>query len=100
MIRGDVQALADLGPLPSSDASEEEIARHEEALGNITKPLSQDEACMLLRSLGPDDCFGLAWTLMHLIESAPSPPVTQDPGPESNEWLRRLWQRQRDEGVA
>lgn len=98
MIRREVRAFTELGTLPPSAASEEEIARYEQALDGITKPVSQDEAFLLLRSFGPDDCFGLAWTLLHLVESAPTPPVTQDPGPDGNEWLRRLWQRQRGSG--
>jgi hypothetical protein len=98
MIRQEVRAFVDLGPLPPSDASEEEIARHEQALVEITMPVSQDEASLLIASFGPDDCFGLAWTLLHLVESAPTPPLTRDPGPESNEWLCRLWLRQRGTG--
>ena len=41
---------------------------------------------------GPDDCFGAAWTLLHLIETAPNWP--QEPLEDNgNEWLQMLNRR-------
>lgn len=36
------------------------------------------------------DCYGVAWTLLHLIETGPNPVVTIKPAPDANEWHHRL----------
>ena len=40
-------------------------------LESVAKPVTDDEAAALAQLFGPGDCFGLAWTLVHLVESAP-----------------------------
>jgi hypothetical protein len=93
-VRTEVAAFAALGPLPDSAADEAAIAIHEAALRRIVKPLSDDEASLLLHMFGVDECYGLAWMLLHLIESAPhGAPITSAPSEADNEWLRRLWRR-------
>lgn len=92
-VRELVQKIVELGPLPPGDAWDESVSDREEWLHAVVPPLTNDEAAALARCFGPDDCSGLAWTLVHLIESAPTSPVTADPGPRANAWLRRLWQR-------
>ena len=93
-IRKEVQDLAQLGPLPDSATSDETIALHQDQLKRITPPVTNDEAEVLLQCFGPDDCYGLAWTLLHLIESAPQGcPLKLQPSPSENEWVRRLWDR-------
>jgi hypothetical protein len=93
-VRPEVRRFVDHGPLPSEDeATEEEVtARHSE-LAAIAKPVSAEEAAELLKGFGPDDAFGVAWTLLHLIETAPSSPVRTQPAIEANEWVRLLWHR-------
>jgi hypothetical protein len=94
MLRPEVADFVRLGPLPDSQASEERIALHQVLLQAIRKPVSDEEAAALMGSFGPDDCYGLAWSLLHVIETAPGgAPVKQDPGPEANEWVRYLWER-------
>jgi hypothetical protein len=89
------QAVADfvkLGPLPDDDASEETITKHHLALEHIKRPVTDEEAELLVKCFGPDDCYGLAWTLLHLIETAPGGiPIKEPPSEKDNEWLRRLW---------
>lgn len=93
-VRPEVQRFVDRGPLPSEDdATEEEVTARQNELEAINGPVSTEEAGLLLGTFGPDDCFGLAWTLLHLIETAPSSPVTSPPEPDANEWVRRLWDR-------
>ncbi|MYY81512.1 hypothetical protein GT044_09620 [Streptomyces sp. SID335] len=85
------------GPLPDWDATEEEIDRRERRLAAISHPVTHEEAAALATCFGPDDCYGLAWTLLHLIETAPGPvPVSQlpGPGPDAGVWaevLRARW---------
>ena len=67
--------------------------RAQEALDRISRPVSSQEAAALLTCFGPDDCFGLAWSLLHLIETAPEPVVTEEPDASANQWIRRLWDR-------
>lgn len=93
MIREEVAKFAALAPLPPSSADASLIRRYEEALERITPPVTCEEASALTAWFGEDDCFGLAWTLLHLIESSPTPAVPNDPGRGVNRWLLQLWER-------
>jgi hypothetical protein len=42
---------------------------------------------------GPDDCFGLGWTLLHLIETAPGWPIKAVLDGSQGEWIDRLRER-------
>ena len=96
-VRDAVREFARLGPLPAEDDSSEDAERKideaERGLLAITRPVTDDEAALLVRCFGPDNCFGLAWTLLHLVETAPSLPVSSPPPEDANPWLRRLWRR-------
>ncbi|MER6144689.1 hypothetical protein ABT174_32385 [Streptomyces sparsogenes] len=92
-MRPEVQTFVADGPLPDWDASEEEIDRRVEQLNAILKPVTGEEAKALVACFGPDDCYGVAWTLLHLIETGPNPVLTLDPGPDANEWHQRLYLR-------
>ena len=94
-VRPPVKELAALGPLPNeASATEADLARRQELLHALTAPVSDEEALILVRLFGPDDCFGLAWTLVHLIETAPG--WLHLPLPElDNEWVTRLDHRRR-----
>ncbi|MEV6924334.1 hypothetical protein AB0M46_07485 [Dactylosporangium sp. NPDC051485] len=99
VIRAEVREFLRLGPLPSeedgddSDEAIEVIEAVERALHAIAKPVTQEEAEALIEAFGPDTCFGLAWTLLHLVESAPVPVVTAEPPDGSNDWVVLLWRR-------
>jgi hypothetical protein len=67
--------------LPDWDASEEEIDRRVEQLEAIPKPVTGEEARALVSCFGPDDCHGVAGTLLHLIDTGPNPVLTTDPDP-------------------
>jgi hypothetical protein len=88
-VRGEVAEFALLGPLPQEDADDLVIARHQRSLERIRAPLSDEEAALLVRSFGHDDCYGLAWTLLHLIETAPGG-YLRSIRDDDNEWVRRL----------
>ena len=92
-IREEVREWVALGPLPNVNADEDEIALHENALRAVHPPLTDEEARLLVRLFGPDECYGLAWSLLHLIESAPSEALLPEEVPGENEWVRRLRQR-------
>ncbi len=94
-IREEVTRVVRLGPLPDSDSAQLETVKDlQEAIEKITPPLTREEAKLLMTAFGPDECFGLAWALVHLIESAPEDVVTEEePKPDANEWVRTLWDR-------
>jgi hypothetical protein len=92
-MRPEARAFVADGPLPDWDASEEEIDRRARQLDAISKPVTGGEAQALVACFGPDDCYGVAWTLLHLIETGPNPAPTTEPAPDANEWHRRLYER-------
>ncbi|MEU2400730.1 hypothetical protein ABZ764_22475 [Streptomyces pseudogriseolus] len=78
----EVSAFVADGPLPGEETGEEpEIDRRARQLDAIPRPLSLAEAEALAGCFGPDDCYGLAWTMAHLIETAPGPVPTSAPAP-------------------
>jgi hypothetical protein len=90
MIRQEIE----LGPFPSSlSANIATIDRQHALLQRVLPPLSDDEARKLIMLFGPDDYFGGAWTLLHLIESSPGWPLNDCLSDQSNEWIARLRQR-------
>jgi hypothetical protein len=89
-------AVADFlaaGPLPDEEQAAEAIQRSQDLLERIEAPLTDEEAAALLAGFGPDDCYGLAWTLLHLIETAPGAQTADYPADSVNPWVQRLRQR-------
>jgi hypothetical protein len=94
-----IEQLLELGPLPREDeASVDEVRVYQELLHAIEKPVSDNDARKLVTLFGDGDLFGLAWTLLHLIESAPGWPLTDCLNDTSNEWIRLLIQSQKNVG--
>jgi len=93
-MRTTIKEILALGPLPASDrASVGQLQSFEAALEAITRPLSQDEATELAKLFGPDDCFGLAWSLLHLIETAPDLRSVLAQADETNCWIGFIRER-------
>jgi hypothetical protein len=89
-IRREVEDLVNAGPLPSEEASEEEIAETQTLLERIAAPVSDEEAQVLTAAFGPDNCYGLSWTLLHLIETAPGARTANYPQNSDNRWVELL----------
>lgn len=87
------------GPLPSEDeALDEEVDRRAEEIESLNelKPVSRAEAILLLECFGPDTCFGVAWGILHLIETCPEGLVLDErPELSANYWHRFLYYRSR-----
>lgn len=97
-VRDQVRQLCALGSLPPATAtSPEHLRAYETLLSKVTRPLSDDEARALVVLFGPDDCYGLAWTLLHLIETAPGWPLP-DCLQGTGEWIETLRSRARRGG--
>jgi hypothetical protein len=89
-----IGALIELGPLPASiDATVPILQQFEEQLSKVKTPITDQEARMLIGLFGPDDCFGLAWTLLHLVETAPGWPIEGVLDDVEGEWADRLRER-------
>jgi hypothetical protein len=101
LMRTAVAELSDLGQLPSSDAAIANpeggplLERIEQLVTSIQRPVTDEEARALVKILPSDDdeCFGLAWTVLHLIETAPGWPLADCLPDTSNRWVRRLKER-------
>ncbi|MER6272519.1 hypothetical protein ACFY0B_39535 [Streptomyces sp. NPDC001797] len=93
-MRPEVQTFVADGPLPNRDADEEEIDRRVAQLDTISAPVTPGEAHALAGCFGPDDCYGVAWSLLHLIETSPGlvPRVTPT-GTDADDWHHTLWNR-------
>ncbi|MFE3682239.1 hypothetical protein ACFXPM_03245 [Streptomyces sp. NPDC059095] len=94
-MRPEVRVFVADGPLPDWDTDDdEEIDRRAKQIEAISRPVTVEEAHALATCFGPDDCYGVAWSLVHLIETGPGPvpPVTR-PGPSSSVWQQTLWNR-------
>ncbi|RLL67631.1 hypothetical protein [Streptomyces sp. Z26] len=89
-IRREVEDLVDAGAFPSEEAAEEEIAETQRLLERITAPVTVEEAQVLTKSFGFDDCYGLSWTLLHLIETAPNAMTAVYSENSGNPWVELL----------
>ncbi|WP_157203496.1 hypothetical protein [Methylomicrobium agile] len=93
-IRQEIYALNELGPLPSEDEASVEILKKYEVLyRSITRPITNDEARILVKLFGVDGCFGFASSLVHLIETAPGWPLKDCLVNLENEWIIELRNR-------
>jgi hypothetical protein len=69
--------LEELGPLP--DASEAIadgiLEKYEELFESIAPPQGIEEAIILAQLFPKSSCFGLEWTILHLLEKTPNWPL-------------------------
>lgn len=80
-------ALAKLGGLPScEDVHDDWLAKFQSYLSEIEQPVSNEDAAELAKLLGPDDCFGMAWTLVHAIETVPGWPLEEAISEANDAW--------------
>jgi hypothetical protein len=104
-MREQIEELAKMGPLPSEDIAlrenqEERIKRYDTLISSITTPLTDEEARVLVRLFGSDDCFEMAETLVHLIETASGWPLWECLEDTSNEWIQTLRLRLKNGGIS
>jgi hypothetical protein len=102
-MREEIRELARMGPLPSYKVGlrpdqREKIERYDLLILSIRKPVTDEEARVLVSLFGPDDCFEMEEQLVHLIESAPGWPLWDCLEDTDNEWIQRLVHRQENGG--
>lgn len=93
-MRPEICRLVEMGRLPSEDeADTEQVRQYELEYRGITRPITDEEAIALLGLFGEDGCFGLASSLMHLIETAPGWPIKDSLTDTGNPWVLELKNR-------
>jgi hypothetical protein len=97
-MREEIKELARMGPLPSYKVGlrpdqQEKVERYGLLIVSIRKPVTDEEARVLVSLFGPDDCFEMEEQLVHLIESAPGWPLWDCLEDTENEWIQRLVRR-------
>jgi hypothetical protein len=101
MIRPEIEELERLGPLPADDDDYPGIDRRlfdvEHLLAVVDPPVTVEEA-RVLAALFPRDggtCYGLAWSLLHLIETLGVDDGLREvvPGVDSAQWREMFEQR-------
>ena len=88
--------LVSLGRLPKErSAAVPQLQAFEAALKAIERPVTDEEAMSLLQVLPntEESCFGLAWSVLHLIETAPGWPLKDAKLQCSNPWVASLLER-------
>ncbi|CAN5286182.1 hypothetical protein BH10PLA2_BH10PLA2_10810 [soil metagenome] len=100
-MRPEVLDLAHLGRLPNSSDSVNSIKAWQLVFEKIQPPVSDEEARILIKLLpaDDDDCFGLAWSLIHLIETSPKWPLKDCLTEKSNPWIELLRIRLQNGGI-
>ena len=90
----EIRRLVELGRLPSEDDADiEKLCKYEVEYRGIARPISDEEATALVGLFGDDGCFGLASSLMHLIETAPGCPIKNCLTNTDNPWVLELKNR-------
>ncbi len=95
LVRDVIKELAALGRFPRSEGANVDTLRQQGTLlAAIQRPLSPEEARILVGLFGPDTYDGLAWTLLHLVETTPGWPLEEClAAMESGEWRERMRER-------
>lgn len=99
-IRPSVAELVQLGPMPTDDEATNQpvrAARWEQLVGELYSEgnvTDEEAACLVELFPGDDsDSFGVAWTLVHVIESSPSWPDVAALARANGPWADLLRQR-------
>jgi hypothetical protein len=92
-MRPEIQMLEKMGRFPAeAGVTADDVDERDALLTAIEKPLTDEEACVLVRLFGPDSFFGVAWEMLHLIETAPGWPLVECLT-DDNEWIEDLKRR-------
>ena len=95
-MRTSVTNLVSLGRLPEErSAAVAQLQAFEAALKSIERPVTDEEAMSLLQVLPntEESCFGFAWSVLHLIETAPGWPLKEARLQCSNPWVASMLER-------
>lgn len=100
-IRNEINRLNELGQMPNHDddtVQDSVIEEYENLLGSINKPINKKEAEILVKLFPKESCYGIEWTLLHIVESVYNT-ISRDEYNDliakcnSNEWKETLFSR-------
>jgi hypothetical protein len=93
-MRSELEQLLSLGPLTSEFAPDVALLEQQENLVlALTAPATDEEARAAMALFGADGCFGLAWAVLHFVESAPGWPIRECMADESSYWVGVMRER-------
>ena len=72
MMQKNIEKLNQLGPMPDEsyeEVSEKIVDEYADLINGVKKPISLDEAKILIKLFPPISVYGVEWSLLHLIES-------------------------------
>jgi hypothetical protein len=89
-----IEQLLTFDPLPSSSSDDlTNLKQIQDLIQTIKHSVSDEEARALVKLFVPDDCFDLAWSILHLVKTAPSWPLADCLEDKRNEWIQTLKRR-------
>jgi len=94
-MRSEIEQLSKIGTLPSEGSAPIALLEKiQTSIQAIKPPITNEEARILVSLFGREDsCYGLAWSLVHLIESTPGWPIAECISNPQNEWTSLLRDR-------
>lgn len=93
-MRQEIRNLVQMGPFPDeTSTSKERVGQYEKLLQSVSPPVSNEEARALTKLFGVDGFYGLAFTMLHLVETAPNWPIAECLNDIDNEWIKELRER-------
>ncbi|MFC3912237.1 hypothetical protein ACFOSS_02005 [Pseudaeromonas sharmana] len=99
-MREQIKNLVSIGVLPAEDvASVEEVKFIELIVSSIDGPITDDEAKAIVSIFGFDEFFGIAWSILHLVETAPHWPIKECLIRTDNPWITILIERAKNAGA-
>ena len=101
MIRTELKQLLSMAPLSSASAPNVALLEQQGALVlQLTKPATDEEACAAIALFGEDGSFGLAWSVVTFVESAPGWPIWECIRSKSNDGVDLLRERLANAGYS
>lgn len=94
-VRQSINELSKLGRFPADneEISNEKMSEYVSLIRGIKPPVTNEESIILCGLLGEDDFYGAAWTVLHLLETAPQWPIEEGIQEASPSWQEILRQR-------
>ena len=98
-MRIELRQLLALGPFSSeSDAALDILEQQDALVRALEAPATEEEARAAMSLFGADSCFGLAWGVVHFVESAPSWPIWECLADDASYWAGVMRERSRNAG--
>jgi hypothetical protein len=100
-MRPEIKALLRFGSIAQAQ-DDDVLEQLEHAITQIVPPLQDAEASVLIPLFGKDPCDdggGLAWPLVHLIETSPTAYPAVRPLETDGYWINLLYQRKKNAGL-